>query len=176
MEQRPAGEFGAWLDTFNAAIREGAMDVPCDGCVACCSSGQLIPVAPDDHDALAHLPDDALVPMPGQPEVLVLRHAPDGRCAQLSDEGCVVYEHRPRACRTYDCRIFPAAGIRPDQPLIAEAALRWRFTHASADEQQRHSDVRTAAIVLGFPGGLSAPASPTEHALAAIASADELAG
>jgi Fe-S-cluster containining protein len=172
---RDGGEFGSWLSTFGAALREnGSIDVPCDGCTACCTSGQLIPVEPDDADALAHLPADALEPMPGQPGLRVLRHDAEGRCSQLTDAGCSVYAHRPRACRTYDCRIFAAAGLRPDKPLIAEQALRWRFTYASSADQQAHTDVRTAAIVLGFPGGLAAPASPTEHALAAIAGADEL--
>ena len=175
MDERDAGEFGSWLSTFDAALRlDDSVDVPCDGCTACCTSGQLIPVESDDRDALAYLPADALVPMPGQPGQRVLRHDDSGRCSQLTEAGCSVYLHRPRACRTYDCRIFPAAGVRPDKPLIAEQALRWRFRYSSVAEHQSHAAVRTAALVLGFPGGLSAPASPTEHALAAIAAADEL--
>jgi Fe-S-cluster containining protein len=175
VDERDAGEFGSWLSTFDAALRlDGSVDVPCDGCTACCTSGQLIPVEPDDRDALAHLPADALEPMPGQPGQRVLTHDESGRCSQLTEAGCSVYLHRPRACRTYDCRIFPAAGVRPDKPLIAEQALRWRFRYASPAEHQSHAAVRTAALVLGFPGGLSAPASPTEHALAAIAAVDEL--
>ena len=176
MNERDAGDFGSWLQEFTIALRhDGSVDVPCNGCTACCTSGQLIPVEADDADARAHLPPDALVAMPGQPELQVLRHE-DGRCSQLTEAGCSVYEHRPRACRTYDCRIFAAAGVTSDKPLIAEQALRWRFRYATRAEQQRHSDVRTAALVLGFPGSASAPASPTEHALAAIAGAEELSG
>ena len=26
----------------------------------------------------------------------------------LAEDGCSIYAHRPRACRTYDCRVFPA--------------------------------------------------------------------
>ena len=29
----------------------------------------------------------------------------------LIDNQCSIYEHRPRTCRTYDCRVFAAAGL-----------------------------------------------------------------
>jgi uncharacterized protein len=166
---RDAGEFGSWLTGFIASVRDGGeIDVPCDGCTACCRSGKLIPVEPDETDALAHIPPDRLLPMTGEPGRLVLQHDTDGNCSQLVDGRCTVYAHRPRACRAYDCRIFPAAGIRPDSPLIAERAGQWEFTYASDAAHVRHDAVRMAAVVLGFPGGLSAPASPTQHALDAI--------
>jgi uncharacterized protein len=166
---RAAGEFGAWLGGFRASLGTGAdAEVPCDGCTACCRSGKLIPVEPDETDALAHIPSDRLLPMPGEGGRLVLRHDTDGTCSQLVDGRCTVYAHRPRACRAYDCRIFLAAGVRPDSPLIAERAGQWQFTYASDAAHERHDAVRMAAVVLGFPGGLSAPASPTQHALDAI--------
>jgi hypothetical protein len=68
----------------------------------------------------------------------------------------------------YDCRIFPAAGVRPDSPLIAERAQQWRFSYGSPASRERHDDVRMAAVALGFPGGLASPVSPTQHALDAI--------
>ena len=175
MERRDAGEFGRWLAGLKAALSDGTgIDVPCGSCAACCSSGQLIPVGVDEADALAHIPPDHLLSMPGEPGTFVLAHDASGCCSQLTADGCSVYLHRPRACRNYDCRIFPAAGVRPDEPLIAEAAARWRFSHASEQARQQHSDVRTAAVVLGFPGGLTSPVSPTQHAIAAIEGADEL--
>ncbi len=170
-----AGEFGAWLGGFTAALHGGAdIDVPCEGCTACCRSGKLIPVEPDETATLARLSSDSLVPMPGEPERRVLRHDEDGRCSQLTEDGCTVYAHRPRACRAYDCRIFAAAGIRPDSPLIGERSAQWRFSYASAASRERHDAVRMAAVVLGFPGGLSAPASPTQRALDAIEDAGEI--
>lgn len=175
MEGRDAGDFGDWLDAFKSARSAGeSVDVPCGSCTSCCRSGQLIPVERDESDALAHISAEFLGPMPGQTGTYVLLHDESGSCSQLTADGCSVYAHRPRACRSYDCRIFPAAGVRPDEPLIAEAADRWRFSHASAEAGRRHADVRTAAVVLGFPGGLTAPASPTQHALAAIDGAEEL--
>jgi hypothetical protein len=87
-----------------------------------------------------------------------------------------VYAHRPRACRSYDCRIFAAAGLHADAPLIAWQVERWRFSYASTVSRERHAAVRMAAVALGFPGGLSSPVSPTQHAVTAIESADEFSG
>ena len=39
----PAGEFGAWLDGMQAALRgEADSDVPCGSCTACCRSGATV--------------------------------------------------------------------------------------------------------------------------------------
>jgi hypothetical protein len=130
----------------------------------------------DEVDALAHIPADCLVPMPGQPGRQVLRHEESGQCSQLNVEGCSVYAHRPRACRAYDCRIFTAAGLEADSPLIAERVRQWRFSYASATAREHHAAVRMAAVALGFPGGMSSPVSPTQHEVEAIESSDELGG
>jgi Fe-S-cluster containining protein len=175
--ERDAGEFGAWLTAFRASLHDAApVDVPCDGCTACCRSGKVIPVERDELDALAHIPADSLMPMPGEPGRQVLRHDESGRCSQLTPEGCSVYAHRPRACRMYDCRIFAAAGLDADAPLIAERVQQWRFRYASQAARERHASVRMAAVVLGFPGGLTSPVSPTQHAVDAVESVDEIGG
>jgi Fe-S-cluster containining protein len=172
-----AGEFGSWLAALRGSLQNSqSVEVPCDGCTACCRSGKLIPVEADEVDARAHIPAEDLVPMPGEPARRVLRHEQSGRCSQLTLEGCSVYAHRPRACRTYDCRIFAATGVEADAPLIAEQAARWRFRYSSQAARQSHQNVRMAAVTLGFPGGLSAPVSPTQHAVNAIESAEELGG
>jgi hypothetical protein len=114
--------------------------------------------------------------MPGQPGRQVLRHDESGHCSALTSEGCSIYAHRPQACRMYDCRIFTAAGLQADAPLIAEQVERWRFSYSSPAARERHAHVRMAAVALGFPGGLSSPVSPTQHAVDAIESADEFGG
>ncbi|HEX4018607.1 MAG TPA: YkgJ family cysteine cluster protein [Frankiaceae bacterium] len=175
--EHDAGEFESWLTNFRASLHDGdPVDVPCDGCTACCRSGKLIPVEPDEFDALRHIPADCLVPMPGQPARRVLKHDESGRCSQLTPDGCSVYAHRPHACRMYDCRIFAAAGVAPDSPLIAERAQRWRFHYGAPGSRESHAQVRMAAVALGFPGGMSSPVSPTQHALEAIEGADEIGG
>jgi hypothetical protein len=68
----------------------------------------------------------------------------------LGEHGCTIYEHRPRTCRTYDCRVFPAAGldVAVDDPTklpIARRARRWRFDHPDERDRVEHEAVRAAA-------------------------------
>ena len=65
----------------------------------------------------------------------------------LGEVGCSIYEHRPRTCRTFDCRVFAAAGVAvdTDQPLIADRVRRWRFDHPTPADRQLHDAVRSAA-------------------------------
>ena len=54
-------------------------------------------------------------------------------------DGCTVYAARPRTCRTYDCRVFTAAGIEPraeSQVAIAARTARWRFDERSAEDHR----------------------------------------
>ena len=74
-----------------------------------------------------------------------------GRCPMLRDNGCSIYEHRPRTCRTYDCRVFLAAGVLPEEPekvLIAQQAARWQFTIDGPFALQAADAVRAAAVFL----------------------------
>lgn len=97
-----------------------------------------------------------------------------GRCPMLRTDGCSIYEHRPRTCRTYDCRVFPAAGVLPDEPgkaPIATQAARWEFTYASSSDSAEHAAVRAAAAFLRSRhdalGTDLAPATTTQLAVAA---------
>jgi uncharacterized protein len=148
----PAGDFSAWLQAMQTALRdETAADVPCDGCTACCTSSQFVHIDPDEADTLAHIPAGLLFPAPGQPKGHVLLGYDDnGHCPMLSDGRCTIYEHRPRTCRTYDCRIYAAVGLDvdaedPHKEAIAERARRWRFSFPTDDDQRRRTAVRTAA-------------------------------
>ena len=149
----PAGEFGAWLGELAAALRgERDSDVACGECTACCRSGQFIHIDADEHDALAHISAELVFPAPGQPAGTVLMgYDQHGRCPMLSDQGCTIYEHRPRTCRTYDCRVFAAAGVYPDEPEkadIAARARRWQFTYDSPGASDRHEQVVAEAAAL----------------------------
>jgi hypothetical protein len=171
-----AGDFSAWLVETQAAIRgERASDVPCGTCTACCTSSQFIHIGPDEVDTLAHIPNDMLFPAPRMPRGHVLMGYDErGHCPMLVDNQCTIYEHRPRTCRTYDCRVFPASGLVPDVDKIAIAnqVTRWRFTYPTDDDRTRHRAVRTAAHYLrehpeASPGGAS-PQSATQRAVQAI--------
>jgi uncharacterized protein len=166
----PAGDFGPWAVAMQAAIRgDGESDVPCAGCTACCRSAQFVHVAPDEADARAHIPAELLVAAPGLPDGNhVLGYDERGHCPLLVDGGCSIYAHRPRACRTYDCRVFAAAGVGLDAGAVAERARRWRFGLASEKDRRRHAAVRAAAEFLDGLPEAERPRNDTEHAVLAV--------
>lgn len=176
-EDLPAGPFGNWLIELLASLRgEGGTDVPCDGCTACCTSSQFVHIAPDEHDTLAQVPRELLFPAPGAPAGhVLLGYDEQGRCPMLGERGCTIYHHRPRTCRTYDCRVFPAAGLLPTEAgkeAVAERARRWRFDHPGPGDRSAHDAVRAAARYLAehpeaLPGGVVPPT--TQLAVAAVA-------
>src|SRR5438445_2891533 len=147
----PAGDFSSWVVDMQGAIRgEGGSEVPCDGCTACCTSSQFIHIEPDEADTLARIPAELLFPAPGRPGgSVLLGYDENGHCPMLIDGKCSIYEHRPRTCRTYDCRIFAAVGLDvdaedPRKAPIALRAQRWRFSFPTDDDRQRHNAVRAA--------------------------------
>jgi Fe-S-cluster containining protein len=173
-QELPAGNFSSWLSGLQRALRgEAASDVPCGDCTACCTSSQFIHIDPDETATLAHIPREVLFPAPGLPDGYVLMgYDENGHCPMFSDGGCSIYAHRPRTCRTYDCRIFPAAGLDSepdDQPLIARRAGRWRFAFDTEQDRTQHAAVRAAASFLRRRDGL-APRNPTQVAVLAIES------
>jgi hypothetical protein len=170
-----AGAFSAWLGDVRSAIRgEQGSEVPCGTCTACCRSSQFVHVGPDETDTLAHIPADLLFPAPGLPPGHVLMgHDEGGHCPMLVDERCSIYQHRPVTCRTYDCRVFPAAGVDPggDKPAIARQARRWRFRHPARADRVAHDAVQAAASYLGDPVSVppeDAPATATQLAVIAV--------
>ena len=170
-----AGDFSAWLGSVLGAIRDHEPSaVPCDGCTACCTSSQFVHIDPDEADALAHVPAALLFPAPGRPRGHVLLGFDErGHCPMLVEGGCSIYEHRPRTCRTYDCRVFAATGIEPDgaQVAIARRADRWRFGEADADGRAERAAVEAAVRSLDegrtrLPTPV--PADPTQLAVLAL--------
>jgi uncharacterized protein len=150
-----AGDFGAWVTGMRDAIRRGAAaEVPCGSCTACCTSAQFVHIAPDETATLARVPAALRFPAPGLPRGhVVLGYDERGHCPMLVAGRCSIYDDRPRACRTYDCRVFPAAGIAADEgdprkAAIAARSARWRFSHPGSDDRARHDAVRAAAVYL----------------------------
>jgi hypothetical protein len=180
----PAGDFSSWLADFQAALADGRdADVPCAGCTACCTSGQFIHIAPDETDTLAHIPAALVFQAPRLPVGhVVLGHDEHGRCPMLGDGGCTIYEHRPRTCRTYDCRVFAATGVAldDDQPTLAARVARWSFTHPTPADRHRHDALRAAAAFIGKDAELSAetslPRSPSGVAVLAVEVHDAFLG
>ena len=171
-----AGPFGVWLDDVEVTLREGgSSNVPCGRCTACCTSSQFVHISPDEVDALAHIPAELRFPAPRRPVGHVLMgYDEHGHCPMLVDGACSIYDHRPRTCRTYDCRVFPAAGLDPDpddQPAIAAQVRRWRFDEDAADRVRHDAVEAAAAYVRAHRDALPEPLRPktaTQHAVLAI--------
>lgn len=173
----PAGSFSAWLDEAGRAIAGTSdADVPCDTCTACCTSSQFVHIGPDETDTLARIPKALLFPAPLLPRGhVLLGYDGRGHCPMLVDGGCSIYEHRPRTCRSYDCRVFPAAGLTLDDDEskggIAERARRWEFGYPTdADRVEQEAVGAAAAFLHGrrdeLPGIV--PTSTTQLAVLAI--------
>lgn len=150
-ETIPAGRFSEWLDELHAALDSGAgIDVPCGSCAACCTSSQFVHIEPDETDALARVPAALRFPAPGLPEGhVVLGYDERGHCPMLVDGACSIYEHRPRTCRTYDCRVFAATGVTPEgQADIAARVARWAF---DVDDRDTWDELRRSVPADGPP-------------------------
>lgn len=168
-----AGSLAAWAAEAAVVIRTGATaDVPCGPCTACCTSSQFVHVEPDETDALAHLPAALLFPAPGLPKGhVLLPYDERGHCPMLVDGRCSVYAHRPRTCRTYDCRVFAATGIAPpeDKPAIVAQVVRWRFRTDAPEDAAAQAALHAAAAAVGVAP--DAPRGPTQRAAAAVVAA-----
>lgn len=139
----PAGGFAAWLRRIRAALLgEGGADVPCGECSACCTTSHFVHVGREESRALARIPRELLFPAPGLPAGnVLLGYDEQGRCPMPTDGSCSIYEQRPLTCRTYNCRVFAAAGITADADLISRQARRWKFGHPTQDDHDRHAAV-----------------------------------
>ena len=101
---------------------------------------------------MAHIPGALLFAAPNLPKGHVLMgFNQHGHCPMLIDNRCSIYDHRPRTCRVYDCRVFTAAGLEPDDErkvLITLRARRWRFSYADDAAHGEHVAVVDAAAAV----------------------------
>ena len=151
------------------------VDVPCGTCTACCTSSQFVHIGSDETATLARIPRALLFPAPGLPKGhVVMGYDERGHCPMFVDGACSIYEHRPRTCRTYDCRVFPAAGLEPDhdgRAKIAEQVRRWRFDFPEPVDETLQSAVRAAAAYLRANANLlggAVPSNSTQLAFLAV--------
>lgn len=173
-----AGPFSAWLRGMRAALAGSTgMDVACGDCVGCCTSSLFIKVRAHETEALERIGADNLRPMPGSGQGHQLMGFDErGHCFMFVNGGCSIYAQRPETCRTYDCRVFTAAGMDagPERPVINERIASWRFDYPSDRDREEHRAVTAAANYLRqhpvrFPGG-RVPSRPSEIAVLAVKS------
>jgi Fe-S-cluster containining protein len=152
------------------------MEVACGDCVGCCTSSYYIKVRPHEIRALerigaTHLEADTL------PDgSRLMGFAPNGHCHMFVDGRCSIYSDRPETCRTYDCRVYAAAGIEAGEgrTMINERIADWEFDFVDEQDREAYRAVRAAAAYLRqhpvrFPNG-RIPSRPAEIAVLAIKS------
>src|SRR6185436_2845822 len=157
----PAGNFSTWLRAMRAALTgTSGMDVACGDCVGFCTSSYCIKVRAHETEVLGRIPAEHLANSPSEPGIRLMRFDANGHCPMFAGGGCSIYAHRPQTCRTYDCRIFAAAGMTAgdSRPTINQRIARWRFDYASEAERAEHRAVTAAASFLRqhpvrFPNG-----------------------
>ncbi len=154
--------FAVWLSSAVAALEDDEpSEVPCGECNACCRTHHYIHVRPEEKRARARLPRESLHPAPGLPPGYLVIGPDDAGCCPLLAEGrCTVYEDRPLACRTYDCRVYAATGVAPDRADIAAQVRRWKFGYPTPEDRARQAAVLAAAsFIREHPESLASDAA-----------------
>jgi len=175
-ETIPAGPFSEWLRAMRAALAGSTgMNVACGDCRGCCTSSMFIKVRAHEKAALEQIGADNLRPVPGATDgSMLMGFDEQGHCFMFANRTCSIYSHRPETCRTYDCRVFSAAGMNagPEKSEINDRIASWRFEYPSARDLDEHRAVTAAANyirqhVIRFPGG-RVPSRPSEVAVLAV--------
>jgi Fe-S-cluster containining protein len=174
----PAGGFSEWLRAMRSSLAGGpGMDVACGDCVGCCTSSYFIKVRAHEHTALRRIGVERLEPARGKAGSgdMLMGYDARGHCLMFSNGGCSIYQDRPETCRTYDCRVFSASGMKAggeDKSVINERVARWRFSFPTDQDRAEQRAVTAAANFLRqhpvrFPGG-HIPSRPSEIAVLAV--------
>lgn len=173
----PAGNFSSWLSYTRSALqRNNDINVPCGSCTACCTSAYFVHIRPQEKQTLDCIPKRFLFPAPGLPAGnMLLGFDNNGHCPMLKNNICSIYKTRPQTCRTYDCRVFPATGLKAgekEKDAINQQIRRWKFSFAGKDDHQKYSALQKTATFLrnhkkDFPEGFI-PANTTQLAILAI--------
>jgi uncharacterized protein len=174
----PAGRFSEWLHSMRAALAGGpGMNVACGDCAGCCTSSYFIKIRASEGEVLSRIPPEQLTDSPRDPPgTRLMGYDARGHCPMFRDGGCTIYSHRPDTCRTYDCRVFSAAGMDAGagRDVINERVARWRFEYPEAGDVEQQRALRAAAAFLRqhpvrFPNG-HVPSRPADIAVLAVKS------
>lgn len=165
----PAGALARWLEQYLQAQTqaEPAGEVPCADCNACCKASYFIAIAAEETETIARIPRVRLtVSTRSRERQWALDQSCSGSCPMLVDEACSIYEHRPRACRRFDCRVFAATSIAPGtgrRAAVNQQVWRWRFDYPSAGDALRQTALLDAAAFLQQHADLIDPdVAPTD--------------
>lgn len=172
----PAGDFSPWLRAMRASLAGGpGMDVACGDCVGCCTSSYYIKVRAHETAALERIGASRLEPDPGGKGHMLMGYDERGHCLMFRNGGCSIYPDRPETCRTYDCRVFTASGMKAGgdgKSVINARVARWKFSFPTEQDRAEQRAVAAAANFfrqhpVRFPGG-HVPSRPSEIAVLAV--------
>jgi uncharacterized protein len=173
----PAGAFSAWLRAMRAALAGGAgMDVACGDCAGCCTSSYFIKVRAHEAETLRRISTEHFVNVDDVANGdRIMGYGANGHCPMYAPGGCTIYSHRPETCRTFDCRVFTAAGMPAGgdgKSIINERVARWQFEYPGDVDREEHRAVISAARYIRqhpirLPGG-RVPSRPSEVAVLAV--------
>lgn len=165
----PGGAFARWLEQYLQAQTqaEPAGEVPCGDCNACCKASYFIGIAEQERETIERIPRVHLTVATGSQErQWTLEQSCGGSCPMLVDDACSIYEHRPRTCRRFDCRVFAATAISPGsgpRTAVNQQVWRWRFDYSGPADALRQTALLEAAAFLQRRADLIDPAiAPTD--------------
>lgn len=97
------------INLTSSISSEPIQEVPCGSCTLCCQV--LSPYLTPEEVASGLYPISLIQPSAAQlfdnPEIgpiVALYRKPEGGCSMFVDGKCSIYDHRPLACRQFDCR------------------------------------------------------------------------
>jgi uncharacterized protein len=148
-----AGRFSTWLRNIRISLLDGhSMMVPCGDCNVCCRSSQFIHIDPNDTRTIKRIPKELLFPAPLYPKgYMILGYDEHGCCPMFKKDECSIYRNRPAACRSFDCRILAASGVKvveKNYRLVAKQAQRWEFIYSNDHDHMLNSAVQYSAEFL----------------------------
>jgi Fe-S-cluster containining protein len=74
----------------------------------------MTPLGPDD-DASQYV--TATLLKPGESPQVILDRQSNGDCIYLAESGCTIWEHAPKVCREFDCRVTFSGSDRAGRRL-----------------------------------------------------------
>lgn len=111
----PVGQMDKGRTEYSRAAVD-LVNVPCNGCRACCHGVIVL------HPALRDDPSQyETEEVPGFG--MVLKRNPDGSCYYLNNNGCSIWPNTPAVCRAFDCRVYANSKWAELDPLRDEAVI-----------------------------------------------------
>ncbi len=166
-EKVNAGVFSSWYRRTRYMLLTGdGISVPCAECRACCTSSKFIHIYPQEKESISRIPKSLLFKAPLSKESLLLMgYDQNGHCPMYKGNSCAIYPFRPRTCHNFDCRVFTAAGLLPEEDnSIREQVKRWLFSYPHESDHKLHQSITATAKFIRehsdiFPDGKCPPDS-----------------